>query len=112
MEESLFLLIQFVGEFSPCDGRARDVGNGVQVPRGTRGRGAGRVNWEVETDTDPLVMPCIRDLTNQRPLCRPGDAAQMGRTPSKEGVDRWFTLPHGGNEHSSIKQLHANTKQF
>ena len=70
------------------------------------------MNWEVEMHTDPLVMPCIRDLTNQRPLCHPGDAAQMGRTPSKEGVDRWFTLPHGGNEHSSMKQLHANTKQF
>ena len=39
MGESVFLLIQFVGEFSPCDGRAREAGNDVQA-QGGRGAGA------------------------------------------------------------------------
>lgn len=95
-----------LAEFSLCDcrTRARDAENDVQAPRGDTGQGAqGGMNWEVEMDADTPVMLCIRELTNQRPLCRPGNAAQcsvvtqMGRTPSEEGVDHWFTLPHSGN---------------
>ena len=63
----------------------------------TKGGRKGRMNWETGTDIYTLLIPCIKQVTNENPLWNTGSSTQcpvvtqMGRKPGNEGICVWHT---------------------